>query len=88
MAETARGLPSGQWVIGYRYNEHERETNLVGQGPGPGAFANLPAWNGETYLCCMTNGRMDALGNVGRDNVQAPAFWQVDAAASRRPNPS
>ena len=24
-----------------------------------------------------------ALGNVGRDNVQAPAFWQVDAAASR-----
>jgi len=28
------------------------------------------AWNGETYLCCMTNGRMDALGNVGRQSVR------------------
>jgi MoaA/NifB/PqqE/SkfB family radical SAM enzyme len=23
------------------------------------------AWDGETYLCCMTNGRMESLGNVG-----------------------
>jgi len=28
------------------------------------------AWNGEAYLCCMTNGRMDALGNVGRQSVR------------------
>lgn len=28
------------------------------------------AWNGETYLCCMTNGRMDSLGNVGRQSVR------------------
>ena len=28
------------------------------------------AWNGEAYLCCMTNGRMDALGNVGRQPVR------------------
>ena len=28
------------------------------------------AWNGETYLCCMTNGRMESLGNVGRQRVR------------------
>ena len=28
------------------------------------------AWNGETYLCCMTNGRMESLGNVGRQSVR------------------
>ena len=28
------------------------------------------AWNGDAYLCCMTNGRMDALGNVGRQSVR------------------
>lgn len=24
------------------------------------------AWDGECYLCCMTNGRMESLGNAGR----------------------
>ena len=28
------------------------------------------AWDGETYLCCMTNGRMASLGNVGRQSVR------------------
>jgi MoaA/NifB/PqqE/SkfB family radical SAM enzyme len=28
------------------------------------------AWNGDTFLCCMTNGRMDPLGNVGRESVR------------------
>jgi MoaA/NifB/PqqE/SkfB family radical SAM enzyme len=28
------------------------------------------AWNGETYLCCMTNGRMESLGNVGTQSVR------------------
>lgn len=40
--------------FGLRYNEHERNTVQVAQGPnfaGPDPFApaNLPAWNGETY---------------------------------------
>lgn len=26
-------------------------------------------WDGETYLCCMTNRRMDSLGNVGQSSV-------------------
>jgi MoaA/NifB/PqqE/SkfB family radical SAM enzyme len=28
------------------------------------------AWNGDAYLCCMTNGRMDPLGNVGTSSVR------------------
>ena len=28
------------------------------------------AWDGATYLCCMTNGRMESLGNVGRQSVR------------------
>ncbi len=27
------------------------------------------AWDGESYLCCMTNGRMESLGNVARKPV-------------------
>ena len=28
------------------------------------------AWNGDVYLCCMTNGRMGALGNAGRQTMR------------------
>lgn len=28
------------------------------------------AWNGDAFLCCMTNGRMEPLGNVGRQGVR------------------
>ncbi|MGE0494709.1 MAG: radical SAM protein [Vulcanimicrobiota bacterium] len=39
------------------------------------------AWDGETYLCCMTNGRMESLGNVGTtpvaDIFNGPAMQQV-----------
>jgi len=28
------------------------------------------AWNGDVYLCCMTNGRMDALGNAGLQSLE------------------
>jgi MoaA/NifB/PqqE/SkfB family radical SAM enzyme len=41
------------------------------------------AWNGDTYLCCMTNGRMEPLGNVGRDSVrdifEGPGYRHVRA---------
>ena len=41
------------------------------------------AWNGETYLCCMTNGRMESLGNVGRQSVreifEGPGYQRVRA---------
>jgi iron complex outermembrane recepter protein len=46
------GMDSGVFQnlkFGLRSAEHNRDTTLVSQGPGPGAFANLPAWNGETY---------------------------------------
>ena len=47
-------LGMGPWTsvkAGFRAAEHKRNTEQVGQGPGPGAFdpANLPQWNGETY---------------------------------------
>ena len=29
------------------------------------------AWDGHVYLCCMTNGRMDSLGNVASQSVEA-----------------
>lgn len=29
------------------------------------------AWDGESYLCCMTNGRMESLGNVNTEGVRA-----------------
>ncbi len=29
------------------------------------------AWDGNSYLCCMTNGRMESLGNVGRQSVRS-----------------
>jgi MoaA/NifB/PqqE/SkfB family radical SAM enzyme len=28
------------------------------------------AWNGDAFLCCMTNGRMEPLGNLGRQSVR------------------
>lgn len=41
------------------------------------------AWNGETYLCCMTNGRMESLGNAGRQSAveifHGPAYREVRA---------
>jgi len=41
------------------------------------------AWNGDTYLCCMTNGRMEPLGNVGRQHVrevfEGPGYQRVRA---------
>jgi iron complex outermembrane recepter protein len=47
-------LGIGPWTsvkAGFRAAQHDRNTEQVGQGPGPGAFdpANLPQWNGETY---------------------------------------
>jgi radical SAM protein with 4Fe4S-binding SPASM domain len=33
-------------------------------------LSSFIAWNGDVYLCCMTNGRMDALGNAGTQSMQ------------------
>ena len=53
---SARGL--------YARGFFERRTCLV---PWFHLFA---AWNGDVFLCCMTNGRMEPLGNVGRQAVR------------------
>jgi len=47
------------------------------------------AWNGDAFLCCMTNNRMEPLGNVGRQSVaevfHGPGYARVreDFAAGR-----
>jgi len=56
LAASARGL--------YARGAFERRPCLA---PWLHAFF---AWDGETYLCCMTNGRMQSLGNVGRQSVR------------------
>ncbi len=39
------------------------------------------AWNGDTYLCCMTNGRMESLGSLAtasvREIFEGPRFAAV-----------
>jgi MoaA/NifB/PqqE/SkfB family radical SAM enzyme len=41
------------------------------------------AWNGDAYLCCMTNGRMEPLGNVGvqpvREVFEGPGYRRIRA---------
>jgi MoaA/NifB/PqqE/SkfB family radical SAM enzyme len=42
------------------------------------------AWDGKVYLCCMTNGRMDPLGDLGQESVRevflGEAFQRVRAS--------
>jgi MoaA/NifB/PqqE/SkfB family radical SAM enzyme len=42
------------------------------------------AWNGDVFLCCMTNGRIDPLGNAGRQTMReifhAKPYRKVRAA--------
>jgi MoaA/NifB/PqqE/SkfB family radical SAM enzyme len=42
------------------------------------------AWNGDAFLCCMTNGRMEPLGNLATQTVrevfQGPAYRRVREA--------
>jgi MoaA/NifB/PqqE/SkfB family radical SAM enzyme len=44
-------------------------------------LSSFIAWNGDVYLCCMTNGRMDALGNAGTQSLgeifQGEPYWKV-----------
>lgn len=45
-------------------------------------------WDGEVYLCCMTNRRIGSLGNAGKtplkDIFHGPGFREVRAAFQRR----
>jgi Fe-coproporphyrin III synthase len=78
----------------YPFGVTEREIKLSAQGLyARGVFERraclVPwlhtffAWNGDAYLCCMTNGRMEPLGNVGRQHVrdvfEGPGYRRVRA---------
>jgi iron complex outermembrane receptor protein len=58
---------------GYRYAEHDRDTEQVAQGPNfakdPFNSANLPAWNGTTYPSNFGSG-------LGGNFPRTP--WQLD----------
>ncbi len=41
-------------------------------------------WDGEAYLCCMTNRRMDSLGNVARTSVAEVFNGEAMRAVRRR----
>jgi Fe-coproporphyrin III synthase len=73
------GLPADPSRV-YPFGVTEDEIGWSAKGfYARGAFERRPclapwlhaffAWDGETYLCCMTNGRMESLGNVGRQSV-------------------
>ena len=58
--------------FGARFADHHRESTWVAQGPGPGAFANQPVWNGTTYPGDFGSGLGG--GNFPRNP------WQLDPA--------
>jgi MoaA/NifB/PqqE/SkfB family radical SAM enzyme len=74
------GLSTSQALV-YPFGVTEAEVTMSAAGRyARGFFDTRPclvpwlhaffAWDGETYLCCMTNGRMESLGNVGRERVR------------------
>lgn len=88
------GLPTPFERI-YPFGVTKEELRLSKKGLyARGAFAQAPclapwlhtfiAWDGEVYLCCMTNGRIDSLGNAGdtplRDIFHGEAYRRVRAA--------
>ena len=79
----------------YPFGVTDEDVRLSAQGLyARGYFARRPclapwlhaffAWNGDAYLCCMTNGRMDALGNAGRQSVREIFAGEPYRAVRRR----
>jgi hypothetical protein len=73
------GLSTDVSLTGVSNPAVNERPNLTGQpllcpNPGPTCWINPNAFSAPLP---------GALGNAGRDIVQAPAFWQVDMAASR-----
>lgn len=79
----------------YPFGVTDEEIRLSAAGLyARGAFTRRPclapwlhaffAWNGDAYLCCMTNGRMEPLGNVGRQSVGEVFHGAAYQAVRRR----
>ncbi len=78
-ARKKAGFSIAPWVIfPFGVSDTEIEGSRKGQY-SMGLYQHKPClspwmhlfigWDGETYLCCMTNRRMPSLGNVGRQTV-------------------
>lgn len=63
----------GEYANGY-YVDH------LCYAPYLHAFA---AWDGKVYLCCMTNGRIEALGDLSRQSLKE-VFWGERFSEIRR----
>ncbi len=79
-ARQAAGFSTAPWMI-YPFGVSEDEIERSHRGQySMGFYQHRPClspwmhlfigWDGETYLCCMTNRRMDSLGNVGRQTLE------------------
>lgn len=76
----AAGLPLDPWRI-HPFGVGKDEIKAAAKGLYAGGYYEahacyapylhmFVAWNGEVYLCCMTNGRIDALGDLSRQSVR------------------
>lgn len=87
----AAGFSTAPWMI-YPFGRSPDEIERSRKGHySLGSYLEKPClspwmhlfigWDGETYLCCMTNRRMDSLGNVGRQTIEdifnGPALRKV-----------
>ena len=73
------GFSTAPWMV-YPFGRSEAELENSRKGDySLGIYRDKPClspwmhlfigWDGETYLCCMTNRRMDSLGNVARQSL-------------------
>lgn len=78
-ARRQAGYSTAPWMV-YPFGRTEEEIERARKGQySLGIYSQKPClspwmhlfigWDGETYLCCMTNRRMDSLGNVGRQSL-------------------
>ena len=78
-ARRQAGYSTAPWMV-YPFGRSEQEMERSRKGQySLGIYQHKPClspwmhlfigWDGETYLCCMTNRRMESLGNVGRQTV-------------------
>lgn len=74
------GFSTSPWLV-YPFGRTPEEIEECRQGLySMGAYRKMPClapwlhlfigWDGECFLCCMTNRRMESLGNVGRQSLE------------------
>lgn len=89
----ALGMPVTEGAV-YPFGRADQELTLSREGEyASGYYVNhlcyapylhaFAAWDGKVYLCCMTNGRIEALGDLGHQSLKQ-VFWGERFQAIRR----